>query len=476
MNHPTLYKTLRSIAILAVASTATLRADEGDEIKELHAEIKALEQKLAAIEQREASRDLAVSQATQPAQAAVIQAPAVPTSKITVDDTGFNFSSADGSTFINLHGLVQGDSRWFFDNHGIANNNTFVVRRARLIYEGAFDKIFTYQIVPEFGGGGTGTSNAPVIYDANLGIAVTPEFQLRVGKFKSPVGLELLQNDAILLFNERSLATNLVASRDVGILGGGSIGGSLLNYTAGVVNGSADNAYTNNTDTDNNKDFVGRVFLKPFSGNADSVLSNLGFGVGASAGLQNKTGSLTSGYKTDGQQSFFTYRSTVVPEGSDWRVSPQANFYRGAFSAEAEYTVSAVTALQATSKEEIRNKGWQASIGYVLTGEKDSYNGFTPKNKFNWEAGTWGAFQVGLRVANLKIDSDAFPIFADPGASASEATSYGASLNWFLSKAIRVSFDAVQTDFERAPGAKTTTNALIGGNEQAFLTRFQVGF
>ena len=396
--------------------------------------------------------------------------------KITIDDTGFSFASANGQTFINLHGLVQADTRWFFDNHGIANNNTFVIRRARLIYEGAFDKIFTYQIVPEFGGGGTGTSNAPVIYDANLGIAVDPSLQFKFGKFKAPIGLEMLQNDAVLLFDERSLATDLVPVRDVGAEATGSLFGKTVTYAAGVFNGSADNTYTNNTDGDNNKDFDARLFFAPFVGDDKSPVQGLGFGIAGSQGIQNKTGSLTTGYKTDGQQTFFTYRSTVLPEGSDFRYSPQVNYYYGPFGAQAEYTVSAVTAVVGTTKKELDNKAWQVAAGYVLTGEKESYNGLTPKNNFNWEAGTWGAFEVGARVADLKIDPKAFPLFADPTASASEATSYGLSGNWYLSRAIRISLDLVQTRFDRAPGSKTTSNALIGQDEEAILTRFQVGF
>jgi len=37
-----------------------------------------------------------------------------------------------------------------------------------------------------------------VIYAANLGLAINPSVHLVFGKFKSPVGLEMLQNDAIL--------------------------------------------------------------------------------------------------------------------------------------------------------------------------------------------------------------------------------------------------------------------------------------
>jgi len=91
---------------------------------------------LADLELRDLRRNVA------PASALPPQATAA--ARESIDDTGFNFSSGDGQTYINLHGFVQADTRWFFDNHRIANNNTFVIRRARLIYELAFDKVFTY--------------------------------------------------------------------------------------------------------------------------------------------------------------------------------------------------------------------------------------------------------------------------------------------------------------------------------------------
>jgi phosphate-selective porin OprO and OprP len=475
--YPLIAKSLIWSAALGLAGALHAADPSADEIAQLRTQIRALEARLDALESSQRPAATAPTSASAPEAVPGATAPAAAQAapRITIDDTGFTFASGTGETYIRLHGLVQGDGRFFEGGSSIANNDTFVLRRARLIFEGAFDKSFSFLILPEFGGGGTGTSNAPVLYDANVGIALTPEVKLVAGKFKSPVGLELLQNDAALLFNERSLATNLVASRDVGFLLSGAHGG-LVSYAAGIVDGSADAGYTNNTDTDNNKDFVGRVFLTPWAASKDSPLAGLGFGIGASAGQQNKTGQLTSGYKTDGQQTFFTYRSTVQPYGTDWRLSPQANFYQGSFSAQAEYVASTVTVLSGASKKELTNKGWQLAAGYVLTGEKVSYNGYTPQHVFNPSEGSWGAWEIGVRVADLKIDSAAFPTFADPAASASEATSYGVSLNGFLSKAIRVSLDLVDTQFDRAPGWKTTSNLLIGQDERALLTRFQVGF
>jgi len=466
---------LATLAFLPFA-VPSARADETEEIKQLRASIQLLSEKLNALEQKEALREQAAAAAAAPVPAAAA-VPDSPAPKIKIDNTGFTFGSPEDGNFIRLHGLAQLDSRWYFDDRGIPNNNTFVLRRARLIYEGGFDKIYSFLLVPEFGGGGTGVSNAPVIYDASVGIAFNPAFQLRFGKFKSPLGLEMLQNDAVLVFPERSLATDLVPSRDVGVLASGGLFGGAVSYAAGVLNGSADSAYTSNVAGDNGKDFVGRAFLRPFVGDADSPLRGLGLGLAASAGVHNKNASVTSGYKTDSQQTFFTYRSTVLPDGSSWRVAPQANYYAGPLSVVGEYTVSAANLVTGTTQAEVRNTAWQGAVGYILTGEKASYDGFTPAAPFHpGRDGGWGAWEVAARVDRLTIGDSAFPLFADVAASAKRATSVSLGLNWYLSKTVRADCDLLHTRFDRATGAATTTNLVIGGDEQAIVTRVQVGF
>ena len=63
---------------------------------------------------------------------------------------------------------------------------------------------------PEFGG-------TVQILDAYANVAINPAFQVRVGKFKTPIGLEQLQSDPVAFFNERSVATGLTPNRDVGL-------------------------------------------------------------------------------------------------------------------------------------------------------------------------------------------------------------------------------------------------------------------
>ena len=241
---------LTALALSLTLSIPLRAADQTDEIKELREQLRVLEQKLLVLERKQEIKDEAAA-----------AAPAAP--KITASDKGIAIASADGANAIKFRGLVQLDNRLFFNDGGIVNN-AFVLRRARLISEGQFAKIYSFQLVTELGG------SAVTIQDANLGINLSPALQFKLGKFKSPVGLELLQSDSWTFFNERSLVTNLVPNRDLGVQASGDLAGGRLNYAVGIFGGVADGASTTNTDFDNEKDVVARVIASPFKNSAGS--------------------------------------------------------------------------------------------------------------------------------------------------------------------------------------------------------------
>jgi phosphate-selective porin OprO/OprP len=452
------------IAAAALTIPSTGAPVDSSELQALREQVHALEQQLKVL-----ARQIELKE-----EAATAAAPTTP--KITVNDKGVTLASADAANSLRLRGLVQLDHRAFFNDGGAAaglNNNGFVLRRARLITEGMFAKNYTFQLVTEFGG------SAVSILDANVGINVSPALQFKLGKFKAPVGLELLQSDSWTFFNERSIATNLVPNRDLGITAGGDILGGKVSYTVGVLNGVADGASSANADFDNEKDFVARLVATPFKEAAGSALQGLSFGVGASYGREKGTAGRTGAYRTDGQQTFFSYLGTTITDGPNWRVSPQFDYRYGSFGLQGEYTVSTSNVRPSATgpKAELRNKGWQLAAGYVLTGENSSYNGVVPATNFDFSKGTWGAFEVTARYANLQVDEDAFPLYAALASNASEASSIGLGLNWYLSKAVAFKLDYYQTDFDFPAGAPAvSTNAALRQDEKTLITRFQIAF
>lgn len=459
------------ILAAAFSAFAPAQAQSGnDEIQALREQIRLLDQKLRILERKSEIKD----------EEAATAAKAVP--KVTATDGRVEVASGDGANSLRLRGLVQGDYRAY----DAANDtpNTFLLRRTRLIFEGKFNKIFQYVIQPEFGG-------TIQILDAYANAAFSPAVQLRVGKFKTPIGLEQLQSDPVAFFNERSVATGLTPNRDIGAQIHGDLLEARLNYAVGVFNGVPDggNNVTGSTDFDNNKTFVARLFASPFANDKDSPLSGLGFGVAASFGDFETVAGRAANYRTDGQQTFFTYLTSttsaadnIVAVGEGLTYSPQGYYYRGPFGLLAEYVVSSLEMQRGTGRiADVKNHAYNLSVGYVLTGEESTYRGVSPKNNFNPSAGTWGAFEVVARVAGVDIDDTVFSgpatlRLANPNVSATELTSCGLGLNWYLSKSVRAGLNIFHNEFKLAPDAVPAPDALVSDDETTFISRLQLSF
>lgn len=492
----TAVRTVLATTITAVGLTASLSAQTvtSAELDALREQIRLLDQKLRVLERNQELKD----------ETAAAEAKKQP--KITASDGRFEIASADGANSLRLRGLVQGDGRFYFDDANAAQDG-FLLRRARLIFEGKFAERFSYVIQPEFGG------STIQLLDANVSLGLTPDLSLQAGRFKLPVGLEQLQSDPVAFFNERSVATNLAPNRDVGLQLAGTVLEKRLSYQTAVTNGLIDGGNSPTDGLNNEGDFTvsGRLFATPFANNKDSALKGLGFGVGGATGnyggsiansgtAAGSATSLLNTYRTDGQQTFFRYRTaaantstsfanTTLANGNAFVISPQAYFYSGPLGILAEYFTSSsdvsIGSGPTLNQKKIKNTAYNLSVGYVLTGEDSSFKGVTPKTNFNPTAGTWGAFEVVARFANVDIDDAAFTDPDGGGAAtslaaannATEVNTYGLGLNWYLSKSVRVNFNVFKNDFKLAPGntVPATGNAL-SDDETVFISRVQLAF
>jgi phosphate-selective porin OprO and OprP len=380
---------------------------------------------------------------------------------------GFSIKSPDDNFKLKVRGLVQADGRYFTDNQkDNGTTDTFSVRRARPIFEGTVGKIYDFYFMPDFGSG------AATLVDAYADFRFSPKAKLRGGKFKAPVGLERLQSDAVSNFNEIGLPSNLLPNREVGFQLHGDIFGETTNYAAGIFNGSADLASSTNQDTDNNsdKDVAGRIFVQPFKNSASESLQGLGVGVGGSYG--HKEGGTTPSYRSTGQATIFSYASTTA-DGPHIRVSPQAYYYKGSLGLLGEYAVSKQKVVKAGGvRDSFSNTGWQLAGNYILTGELASYKGITPRNNFDLEKGTWGAFEIVSRVGHLNIDNAIFDNgFASSAASVTQADAIGAGVNWYPHKNIKLALDYEHTEFIGGAGPGLDRKA-----ENVILSRFQLSY
>lgn len=402
--------------------------------------------------------------------------------KVSIGEKGFAFSSGDGNFGLQLKGVLQVDSRSFFED-SISGNDGFLLRRARPILQGTLFRDFEFLFIPDFGGGGS-----PQIFDAYLNYRYSPALQFQAGKFKVPVGLEQLQADRDILFNERALPTDLVPNRDLGFELHGDLFEGVVSYAAGIFNGIGDARNSNNADFEDSKAFAGRLFFQPFRKGTLEAARGLGFGVGGSYGDMEKTNTAglpnNNGFATVGQQVFFAYNPatrSVVADGAHWRLSPQASYYYGPFGLLGEYVISdqqvSLAGAGPRHSTALQHTAWQVAGSWVLTGEDASFTGVIPRRPFNPREGTWGAVQLALRYSRLDVDEKAFPLYSNPQTSARSAREWSVGLNWYLNRNLRLATSFSHTEFEGGGGAGANAPAAVTRNDENVLfTRIQLAF
>jgi phosphate-selective porin OprO and OprP len=379
---------------------------------------------------------------------------------------GFSLKSADGRYTLRFRGYFQSDSRMYPSTDVTGGVDNLLIRRARPILEATVGRYFDFRLMPDFGGA------SPAIYDAYWDGKFAPEFTVRAGKFKPPVGLERLQSATDIAFAERGLPTNLVPSRDIGLQVAGDISEGLLAYQVGVFNGVPDQA-NGGDDPSDAKDFAARVFVQPFK---TGSLRGLGIGLAGSTGLERGSTAASGlpSYRTPGQQTLFRYNSSptapannVFANGKRQRLSPQGFFYTGPLGLLGEYVLTRNAVTRAGATAELQHTAWQGVGSFFLTGEKAGFRSPTPKKPFDLKEGGFGALELVARYGELSLDEASFPVYATSTASVQKAKALGLGVNWHFTRAVKVAVNYERTTF--------TGGAATGDREpeNAIITRFQ---
>lgn len=198
-----------------------------------------------------------------------------------VKESGFGYKSADGNNEINLTGRLHFDLRKIDNNFGTtadrdagSESDRFSLRRARIGVTGVLNKDINYELITNLVG-----SNANLLDTGWANYAVSPEFQVRVGKFKQPYGMETLTSSNNISFMERSYQDQIAPGKQFGAMLHGEA--KAFNYAASI--------YQTGFDRSSNQMGVGPEaaarlttdIAKAFNFGADSVLH---IGLAATAG------------------------------------------------------------------------------------------------------------------------------------------------------------------------------------------------
>jgi len=379
-----------------------------------------------------------------------------PPVRVIAGQDGFAIESGNGEYRLQIGLLAQADGRFAAEDDGQAISDTFALRRLRAYLRGRVLRRFEFYFNPDFAG------STLVVQDAYLDTIFAPAFRVRVGKAKTPFGLERLHSASNLLFLERALPTSLVPNRDIGVQALGDINGGVIGYLAGVMNGVADGG-SGDLDANDGKDVSARVIVRPFTRQVTSPLRGFGVAIAGSTGKQTGAGALPTLRTPTLQQTYFTWATGAVADGRRTRYSPQLFFFRGPFGGWAEYVHTTLTVTRAGVTADVDNSAWQAAGSWMLTGEvaTDAGAGIRPGAIFDPSTGHWGALQIAARVHGLEVDQAAIELgFAGAGASR-KAQAWTVGLNWYLTGNVKYVLNFERTVFDdNRDGARPPENGI----------------
>jgi phosphate-selective porin OprO and OprP len=396
--------------------------------------IQELERKVEELDQR-----VRVSDRTRELEAEAAADKARSGATVGAEPTGITIRSNDQNFLLKIGLDIQIDNRTFPGESSVPLADQILIRRARPAISGTVYKYVDFYLRPDFGQG------SAVLYEAYVQFNYFSRANLRVGKFKPPVGLERLQSDDDTSFVERGLPTLLVPSRDIGYQVSGDIVKRRVSYTAGVFNGVPDNGLSDASVSDH-RDYAARIFLTPFLPNTKSPLNGLGFGIGASSG--NDDGIPLPSYKSFGQNTFFSFASGVTAAGHRTRLAPQAYYYNGPLGLFAEYTLAEEGLQKGTLRRTIAFRAWQVQASYLLTGDRKGFTTLSPRKSFDPKNHGWGAVELAVRTGDFIVERGFFDYgFGSVTATPRHAKEWVGGVNWYLNRAVRLSLDYGNTNF-----------------------------
>jgi hypothetical protein len=332
-----------------------------------------------------------------------------------------------------------------------------------------FGPIFTVQLFKIVSGKlivGFSDSTAPSVNVVTswMDVGPLPLLHLRVGKLLYPISLERQTLPLRIVMLEHGIASSLLPITEFGAQIWGSTEDKLFEYQLTFGNGTPTNARSE-TDLDDGKDGIARVFVRPFARTNIAALKGFGLGFGGSYGRRqgSPTVPLTGSLRTLGGRTFFAplanaqdpATGTVFADGKVVRLVPQLSYTAGPVSFYAEYVRLSERLSKGGQRRTLDHQSAHGVLALVLTGENAVLLDIvSPKRPLDFASGQFGALELTARAEHVKFDEDSFPVYANPVRSAESATAIGGGVNWIPNDLIRVMLDYEHTLFTAAPNAK----------------------
>jgi phosphate-selective porin OprO/OprP len=422
------------------------------------------------------------------------------TSKVSVTpvvkekDGGFTLESANGRNSISLIGRMHLDARWndaYVDGSGsdrdtASFSDQFELRRARMGFKGIFAKDFKYEVVANL----PGTASVDIAY---VDWARLDGFQLRMGKFKQPFGLEQLTSSNNIGMMERSYVDQTVPAKKIGfqVMGSPKAG---LTYALSTFQ---------NNDTELGMDDGGKasgaaratINFAEIMGDKESIM-HLGLsGIDSTYAVRPSSSSQTdvvsaaatratvSSFRTSGRGLSNAFRGQVggtACVSADYNCASEYSatventayglegiFASGPFKLVGEYSAADYKGRSQSSNISYDTKTYYVEAGWFITGEKYAssykngvFSSFKPNNAFDLDKGNWGAIEALFRAEGFDVDDVSMSgtgqrvqgslSSASSNASTSGAKTYTGGFRWILNPNVVFKGNYAYTKFDNA--------------------------
>jgi phosphate-selective porin OprO/OprP len=376
-----------------------------------------------------------------PQPPAAQQQPSLPA--VSAGSDGFIIQSATGDYRLQFGLLLQADGRFAPGDEDNDVVDSFGLHRVRTFVRGRVGRHFEFYVNPDFGNG------TFVLQDAYIDTRFSPAFIVRIGKGKTPFGLERLTPVSTIVFFERGLPNAIVPNRDVGIQVLGDLPGGKVSYAAAVMNGVPDGG-SGDADNDDGKDLVGRIAIRPFGAQPtdpkkQDPLKGLTLALAGTTG--NQSGPLATIRTASLAQTFLSY-SGAAADGRLTRYSPQASYYYKRFGSYAEYVHTSVPMRTLSLRREIAHAAWQVAGSFALTsGDTVTERGVRPLHNFDFGGGHPGALLLSARYHALSADEEAIALGLASAGSSPEAKAWTLGLNWYVNPNLKYVVNFERTTF-----------------------------
>jgi phosphate-selective porin OprO/OprP len=377
---------------------------------------------------------------------------------------GFYLQSPDQRFVARLTGQIQLDARSYLNPRDTVDIDQFLLRRGRFGVESIMFDFYEFRIMADFGGSQLNapappSTPTPSVTDAYMNVHYWDALQFEFGRFKQPFSYEQLTLDRYIPFMERSMIDQLAPQRDIGIMvHGQNLVDSRVDYAVAVSNGEING----NFDANNNKDVVGRLVIRPFAPNEDSVLRYLGVGLSSTFGDEHQSpvqvsasSSFPEVLRTPLGVPWLTFNTTTVANGARERLSPEFFYFVGPFSFASQYfwqnqqISPSALGIAAPHQTNVLFTGYYVLTTVFLTGERRSgySRGVDPIRPFDLRRpfACPGAWELAARVSELHVSNNVFTPgiynLAPAAGNASAATEMTLGLHWYLNRAMLAKFE-----------------------------------